>query len=47
MNQASSFEVIALDSQASKKIDLHSNHTESKLQVLTFAAITQVYSTWI
>ena len=40
LNQASSFEVIALDSRASKKIDLYSNHTENKLQVLTFAAIT-------
>ena len=40
LNQASSFEVIALDSQASKKIDLYSNHTENKLQALTFATIT-------
>jgi len=42
LNQASSFEVIALDSRASKKIDLYSNHTENKLQALTFAAITFV-----
>ena len=40
LNQASNFEVIALDSRASKKIDLYSNHTENKLQALTFAAIT-------
>ena len=40
LNQANSFEVIALDSRASKKIDLYSYHTENKLQVLTFAAIT-------
>ena len=39
-NQASSFEVIALDSRASKKIDLYSNYTENELQALTFAAIT-------
>ena len=42
LNQASSFEVIALDSRVSKKIDLYSNHTESKLQTLTFTAITLV-----
>ena len=42
LNQASSFEVIALDSRASEKIDLYSNHTENKLQPLTFAAITLV-----
>jgi len=42
LNQASSFEVIALDSRASKKIDLYSNHTEIKLQALTFIAITLV-----
>ena len=40
LNQSSSFEVIALDSRASKKIDLYSNHTENKLQALTFTAIT-------
>ena len=40
LNQASSFEIIALDSRASKKINLYSNHTENKLQALTFAAIT-------
>ena len=40
LNQASNFEVIALDSRMSKKINLHSNHTENKLQALTFAAIT-------
>ena len=40
LNQASSFEVIALNSRASKKIDLYSNHTENKLQALTFPAIT-------
>jgi len=39
-NQARGFEVIALDSRASKKIDLYSNHTENKLQALTFTAIT-------
>ena len=33
LNQASSFEVIALDSRASKKIDLYSNHTENKLHI--------------
>ena len=38
--QAISFEVFALDSWASKKIDFYSNHTENKLQTLTFAAIT-------
>jgi len=42
LNQACSFEVTALDSQASKKIDLYSNPTENKLQALTFAAITLV-----
>ena len=42
LNQASTFEVIALDSQASKKINLYSNHTENKLQALTFAAIPLV-----
>ena len=42
LNQATSFEVIALDSKVSKKIDLYSSHTENKLQVLTFAAITFV-----
>ena len=41
-NQASSFEVIALDSRASKKINLYSNPTENKLQALTFTAITLV-----
>ena len=40
LNQASSFEYTALDSQASKKIELYSNHTEKKLQALTFTAIT-------
>ena len=41
LNQASRlFEVIALDSRASKKIDLYSNHTENKLWALTFGAIT-------
>jgi len=40
LNQASSFEVIAQDSRAFKKIDLYSNHTENKLQALTFVAIT-------
>ena len=40
LNQASSFEVMALDSQLSKKICLYSNHIENKLQALTFAAIT-------
>jgi len=30
LNQANSFEVIALHSQASKKIDLYSNHIENK-----------------
>ena len=40
LNQASSFEVIALDSRVSKKIGLYGNHTENKLQALTFAAIT-------
>ena len=29
--KASNFEVIALNSRASKKIDLYSNHTENKL----------------
>ena len=38
LNQACSFEVTALDSQASK----YSNHTKTKLQVLTFTAITSV-----
>ena len=42
LNQASSFEVIALDSKASKKLDLYWNHIENKLQALTFAAITFV-----
>jgi len=42
LNQVSSFEVIALDSRVSKKIDLYSNHTENKLQALAFTAITQV-----
>ena len=42
LNQSSSFEVVALHSQANKKIDLHSNHSENKLQVLTFIAITFV-----
>jgi len=31
LNQASSFEVIVLDSRASKKIDLYSNHTENRV----------------
>ena len=39
LNQTSSFEVIGLDSRASKKIDLYSNHTDFKLQVFTFLAI--------
>jgi len=34
LNQASSFEVIALDSRASKKIDLYSNHTENNYKRL-------------
>jgi len=42
VNQASSFQVIALNSRASEKIDLYSSHTENKLQTLTFAAITLV-----
>ena len=33
-----SFEVIALDSQASMKISLYNNHTDNKLQAFTFAA---------
>jgi len=40
LNQSGSFEAIALDSRASKKIDFYSNHTENKLQTLTFTAIT-------
>ena len=42
LNQASGFEVIALGSQVSKKIDLYNNHTENKLQVFTLVAITLV-----
>jgi len=42
LNQASSFEVIALDSQKSKKINFYSNHTENKLQALPFVAIALV-----
>ena len=42
LNQASSFQVIALNSRASEKVDLYSNLTENKLQALTFAAITLV-----
>ena len=34
LNEVSSFEIIAVDSTASKKIDLNSNHTENKLQAL-------------
>ena len=40
LNQASRFEVIALDSRASKKIALYGNHTENKLQAPIFSAIT-------
>ena len=43
LNQVRSFEIIALDSRASKKIDLYSNCAESKLQALTFAAINLIY----
>ena len=42
LNQASSFEVIALDRGVSEKIDLYSNLTENKLHALTFEAITYV-----
>jgi len=47
LNQASSFEFIALDSRVSKKIDLYSNHIKNKLQALTFAAITLIYNAGI
>ena len=32
-----------IDSRKSKEIDLYSDHTKNKLQVLTFAAITSVW----
>ena len=38
----SSFGIITLDSRKCSKINLYSNNTEDKLQVLTFAAITSV-----
>jgi len=38
-----SFEAIVLDSTVSKKIKLHSNYTENKLQVITITTITFVY----
>ena len=42
LNQVCNCEIIALESSASKKIDLYSNHIENKLQELTFATITFV-----
>ena len=39
----SGFGIITLDSRKSKIIDLYSDYTENKLQVLTFAAITSVW----
>ena len=36
----SSFGITALDSMESKEIDLYSDYTKNKLQVLTLAAIT-------
>ena len=38
----SSFGIIALDSRKSKIIDLYSDYTENKLQVLTFVAIISI-----
>ena len=35
--------IIAIDSGKSKVIDLYSDYTENKLQVLTFAAITSIW----
>ena len=40
----SSFGITVLDSRESKEINLYSDYTKNKLQVLTFAAIT---SSWI
>ena len=39
-----SFGTIVLDSRKSKVIDLYSDYTENKLQALTFAAITSVWT---
>ena len=34
--------IVILDSKKSKEIDLYSDYTENKLQMLTFSAITSV-----
>ena len=39
----SSFGIIVIDSRKSKIIDLYSDYTDNKLQVLTFAATTSVW----
>jgi len=41
----SSFEVIVIESRKSKEIDLYSNYRKNKLQELSFALITFVFST--
>ena len=41
---SSSLGITALDSRKSKILDLYSDHTENKLQALTFATITFVCS---
>ena len=38
-----SFGIISLDSRKSKVIDLYSDYTKNKLQVLTFTAITSIW----
>ena len=38
-----SFEITVLESRRNKEIDLYSNYTKNKLQVLAFAAITSVW----
>ena len=38
-----SFEITALESRKNKEIDLYSDYTKNKLQVLTLAAITSVW----
>ena len=40
----SSFGITVLDSRESREIDLYSDYTKNKLQVLTFTAITSVWS---
>ena len=40
---ACSFGIIVIDNRKSKIIDLYSDHTENKLQALTFAAISSVW----